>query len=233
MIRARIILSFVVAFWLQVVAESKTPTPCEVNAAGFKVGEVPATLKNGDLVFHDSGTDQSIAIKVLTFSRYSHVGIYLREGDAGYVYEAHSGVQKTPIAEWSARPNNKETAHQNQCPWKALRLSDHPQGLSDEEAASLKAFLVSKLDVKYDLKFQWNDDKLYCSELVWKAYEKALHIKVGEKQTFAEFDLTSAEGQKLASRYENGKPPLNEEIVTPEAIYKYDKLSLVPPLTER
>src|SRR5437867_163185 len=26
----------------------------------------------------------------------------------------------------------------------------------------------------YDLTFEWSDDKIYCSELVWKVYERAL-----------------------------------------------------------
>src|SRR4051812_24676955 len=68
-------------------AYSQSPSAAP-SSAGFKVGDVPTTLKDGDILFHDSGSDQSIAIKILTHSAYSHVGIYLRDANGGYVYEA-------------------------------------------------------------------------------------------------------------------------------------------------
>lgn len=201
-----------------------TPTP-----SGFKVGEVPKTLKDGDIVFHDSGSGQSRAIKILTKSRYSHVGIYL----GGFVYEAHDGVEKTPIAEWSDRPRHAQPPITT--PWKALRLKDHPDGLSSAEAGILKGLFTDKvMAIKYDKLFQWSDTKLYCSELVWKAYEK-LDVSVGKKETFGVFDFTSEEAIALAKARYGGvdKLPVNETVVTPQAIYESDLLALVPPLTER
>ena len=41
-----------------------------------------------------------------------------------------------------------------------------------------------------DLTFEWSDTKIYCSELVWKIYDRALAIKLGELQKLREFDLS-------------------------------------------
>ena len=32
----------------------------------------------------------------------------------------------------------------------------------------------------YDIYFNWNDDELYCSELIWKIYEQGAGLKIGE-----------------------------------------------------
>jgi len=43
----------------------------------------------------------------------------------------------------------------------------------------------------YDIYFEWTDDKIYCSELVWKIYKEALDIEIGELQELREFDLSN------------------------------------------
>ena len=40
----------------------------------------------------------------------------------------------------------------------------------------------------YDLYFEWSDERIYCSELVWKMYA-ALGVKLGTLQKLREFDL--------------------------------------------
>jgi hypothetical protein len=44
----------------------------------------------------------------------------------------------------------------------------------------------------YDLTFDWSDDRMYCSELVYKIYDRALGIKIGSLQRVRDFDLTDA-----------------------------------------
>jgi hypothetical protein len=116
-----------------------------------------------------------------------------------------------------------------------LRLKDHPKGLSPEEAQTLKSLFTDKvMNIPYDVLFQWSDTKLYCSELVWKAYEK-LDLSVGKKETFSVFDFSSDEAKALANARYGGVAnlPMNETVVTPQAIYESELLDLVPPLTER
>jgi len=223
--------TFVATLGILVHGQNPQATP---GVVGFKVGEVPTTLKDGDIVFHDSGSEQSLAIKELTKSPYSHVAIYFSDASGGYVYEAHNQVEKTSIAEWSKRPAS--APHSNHTPWKALRLKDHPDGLSSSEAEKIKALFTPKvMGIGYDKWFKWGDDKLYCSELVWKAYKNGLNIEVGKKATFRAFDFSSKEAETLVKERYGGIDhlPLDEIVVTPQAIYESDALQLVSPLTER
>ena len=71
----------------------------------------------------------------------------------------------------------------------------------------------------YDLTFEWSDDRIYCSELVWKAYERLTGIEVRKLQHFRDFDLTSdIVKQKMAERYGNSIP-LNETVISPVSIF--------------
>ncbi|VTM66282.1 peptidoglycan peptidase [Escherichia coli] len=79
----------------------------------------------------------------------------------------------------------------------------------------------------YDFSFSWSDDRQYCSEVVWKVYQNALGMRVGEQQKLKEFDLSSPQVQaKLKERY--GKNiPLEETVVSPQAVFDAPQLTTV------
>jgi uncharacterized protein YycO len=35
---------------------------------------------------------------------------------------------------------------------------------------------------KYDIYFGWDDQRIYCSELVWKIYKRGANIEIGKLQ---------------------------------------------------
>ncbi|SCC05171.1 Permuted papain-like amidase enzyme, YaeF/YiiX, C92 family [Gilliamella bombicola] len=41
----------------------------------------------------------------------------------------------------------------------------------------------------YDIWFGWDNNYIYCSELIWKIYDKALKLKIGQLQTIKDFNL--------------------------------------------
>jgi len=49
----------------------------------------------------------------------------------------------------------------------------------------------------YDLYFEWSDERIYCSELVWKLYKFLTGLRIGELNRLKEFDLTRPEVLKL------------------------------------
>ena len=58
-----------------------------------------------------------------------------------------------------------------------------------------------------DSAFNWSDDRIYCSELVWKIFHRALKIGTGDLRKLKEFDLSRPEVQKqLRGRYPGGGP---------------------------
>ncbi|MFN6379265.1 MAG: YiiX/YebB-like N1pC/P60 family cysteine hydrolase [Flavobacteriales bacterium] len=58
-------------------------------------------LKDGDLIFQTSLSEQSKAIQLATNSRYSHCGIVYNDNGQFYVFEAIQPVTTTALDKWS------------------------------------------------------------------------------------------------------------------------------------
>ncbi len=79
----------------------------------------------------------------------------------------------------------------------------------------------------YDLLFEWSDEKIYCSELTFKAYKNAFAIELGPKQVFGDLNLDGQAVQALVNeRLGSNAGDLNysEEIVTPGAQFESSQL---------
>ena len=114
---------------------------------------VSDSVKSGDIIFHTSLSSQSQFIQAATNSKLSHVGIiYMIEGTP-YVFEAVEPVKLTHLDEWINRGEGKN--------YKVYR-STTP--LSQTELKKMYDYCVTQEGKHYDSKFQWNDDKIYCSE---------------------------------------------------------------------
>jgi len=119
--------------------------------------------RDGDIVFHTSQSSQSLAIQLATKSPYSHMGIvYLRDGEP-FVFEAVQPVKLTPLDDWIERG---ERAH-----FVVKRLRDADARLTVETLRKMRAAGEQLAGKDYDPYFEWSDDRIYCSELVWWASE--------------------------------------------------------------
>lgn len=78
----------------------------------------------------------------------------------------------------------------------------------------------------YDLVFGWSDQRMYCSELIWKLYKRGAGVRIGELVTFGDLDLSDPATQALIERRTNSLD-LTEPIVTPEAMFCSSKLLIV------
>ena len=164
---------------------------------------------DGDIIFQSSQSNQSKAIEQATNSPYSHVGIIFIKNGKPYVFEAASKVIYTPLDKWINRGKNKT--------YVIKRLKNHP--LSQQEITSLKQVAHKFENKPYDIWFGWDDKYIYCSELVWKIYNRALKLKIGQLQTIKDFNLSSpAVKQKLKERYGNNIP-YQETVISPVAIF--------------
>lgn len=63
-------------------------------------------IKDGDIIFQTSKSEQSRPIQIATKSIYSHCGIIYKKGNDLYVYEAVGPVKLTPLKQWIARGKN-------------------------------------------------------------------------------------------------------------------------------
>ena len=79
----------------------------------------------------------------------------------------------------------------------------------------------------YDLTFEWSDDKIYCSELIWKIYQRATGIEIGKLEKLSDFDLTNeAVKKKMKERY-GDKIPTEEIVISPASIFDSELLTTV------
>ena len=168
-------------------------------------------LRPGDIIFHVSRSAQSRAIQLATKSPYSHVGIVEAGSDGLVVLEAVQPVKRTPVGEWIARGLG---AH-----FVVKRLKDASELLTPDAALRLRSAGARFIGKHYDTAFGWSDDRIYCSELVYKVYHEVFGIEVGPIQRLREFDLSDpVVKKKLIERY--GKSiPLDEPVVSPAGIF--------------
>jgi hypothetical protein len=175
--------------------------------------------RDGDIVFQTSRSAQSLAIQLATKSPYSHLGVvYLREGKP-FVFEAVQPVKLTPLAEWTARGERQQFV--------AKRLRDADSRLTAETLRKMRTAGEQLAGKDYDPYFEWSDERVYCSELVWKIFERGAGIELGAPQAIADFDLSHpAVQQKLKERY-GDRVPLDEVVVSPAAIFAAADLETV------
>ncbi|HEX5162612.1 MAG TPA: YiiX family permuted papain-like enzyme [Steroidobacteraceae bacterium] len=189
-------------------------------ACAWAVGDAAAAngWRDGDIIFHTSKSTQSAAIQRATNSPYSHVGVVFFRDGKPYVFEAIATVRYTPLAQWIARGDGGR--------YVVRRLKQAPTA---EQAAKLRRAALAFEGKPYDLYFEWSDDRIYCSELVWKLYDQALGVKLGELQKLHEFDLTDpAVKAKLRERY-GSRVPLDEPVISPGAQFASPLLETVVP----
>jgi uncharacterized protein YycO len=167
-------------------------------------------LQTGDIIFQDSQSSQSRAIKTATGSPYSHVGLVVVRNGKPYVAEAIQPVSLTPLDAWIARGRKAD--------YVVKRLKDSE--LRQESKIKLLSETKKYLGKDYDWQFGWSDREIYCSEFVWKVYQRSLGIELCELKSLKDFDLTHPIVRKtLAQRY--GKSiPLSEPVVAPSDIFQ-------------
>ncbi len=168
-------------------------------------------LKNGDLIFQTSLSSQSMAIQLATKSKYSHCGIIYKDDNDYYVFEAIQSVKHTPLDQWIACGKDGK--------YVIKRLKNADEVLIPEALMKMKKEGDKFIGKNYDLTFEWSDDKIYCSELIWKIYQRATGIEIGKLQKLSDFDLTDeAVKFKMKERYK-GNIPMDEIVISPAAIF--------------
>jgi uncharacterized protein YycO len=170
-------------------------------------------LRDGDIIFQASRSSQSLAIQRATHSPYSHMGMIVHRDGKPHVLEAVATVRYTALDRWVARADRGH--------YVVKRLDG---GLSREQARKLLSTADRFAGRPYDLYFEWSDDRIYCSELVWKAYREALGVELGARQKLRSFDLSdSAVKIKMRERY-GSRVPLDEPVISPGAMFASTRL---------
>jgi hypothetical protein len=207
-------------FWRQalLIVVLVAPFGCR-RARGTPLRHDTSRLREADIIFHSSRSAQSNAIQIATRSRFSHMGLVHFENGRAFVYEAVGPVKMTPFDAWAERG---EGGH-----FVVMRLNDAAQRLTPDAIRAVRQVGERFRGKPYDFAFGWADDRIYCSELVWKIYKEALGVELGRLARLGDFDLTHpAVQKKLRERY-GARVPLDEPVISPSAIADSPLLEVV------
>jgi uncharacterized protein YycO len=176
-------------------------------------------LKNGDIIFHNSKSTQSRAIEMATHSKYTHCGIiYIKDKDY-YVLEAIQPVKTTSLAAFIARGNGGH--YVIKC------IKNATQILTDSVLNNMQAIGNQFLGKDYDITFEWNDDKIYCSELVWKIYQRGAGVELGKLATLKEFDLNNELVKRIMRKRYGTNINYEEKVISPASVFESKNLEIV------
>ena len=178
-----------------------------VNAAS--PAAVPP-LHTGDIVLQASQSGMAESIRRATRSPYSHVGLVEVARDGVWVIEAVSPVSRTPFAKWKRRGLGGHLT--------VMRPRLEPDQLGAAVAAAKR-----DLGKPYDVRYAWDDENVYCSELVVKAFERTAHVTYGSRVRLDALQLGDFE-KALAVKL---GVPLSQEVVPPGSLASDPKLEVV------
>jgi hypothetical protein len=169
-------------------------------------------LTDGDIIFQTNSSDFSNAIKLATHSNYSHCGIIFRWKGQKYVCEAVQPVGIKLLDDWISFGDSSH--------YVVKRLKNAFDILSPEVCCKMVETGKSFLGKNYDNVFGWEDDRIYCSELVWKIFQRGAAVEVGKLKLLKDFDLTSELVKAELYKHYNRYIPYDETVISPEDIFK-------------
>ena len=117
-------------------------------------------VKEGDVIFQTSQSEQSPLIQIGTRSMITHCGIVVMKGGKPYVLETLKTLVLTPLDKFIARGK------------------DGRYWLKRSNKDNIKIKYNSYLGKPYDLAFKFDNGKFYCSELIYDIYSKQLGIEL-------------------------------------------------------
>lgn len=186
---------------------------------GFAASEDDEAFKDGDIVFQITSFAQSLAIQLATGSQYTHCGIVFKRGDKFFVYEAVQPVGAIPLTNWIKRGKNGH--------YVLMRLKDRDKHLDAAKLDAMKKAGLALNGKNYDVKFKWSDDDIYCSELIWKIYERGANIRLCPLRTFQDYNLDSLVVRKTIKERYGTSLPANEQVVAPSDLMESPLLERV------
>ena len=144
----------------------------------------------------------------LPSSNLTHVGIIFYNDSEPFVIEGVHPVKITPLNDFISRGVAGK--------YKVVRYN---RKLNDEQKNRMYEYARNQIGKDYDVKFEWSDDKMYCSELVFKTYFNG-GIPLCDINKFGDYDLSNDIIQKEIDIRYNGDINLNEDVVTPVDLYE-------------
>jgi len=190
----------------------------QLHKSKINFKQTSAPLENGDIIFIVNPSGQGKAIQLATKSKYTHVGIVFIENNKPYVYHAVEPVTKSTLKEFVNMSADGTYA--------VKRLKDKTP-LTASAIKQMKDEATQKLGIHYDQGFNWGDDEFYCSEYVWKLYNHAIKLNIGELKPLKSFDLSHPKVKEILKQRYGNDIPYNENMISPGDMFESKFLDLV------
>lgn len=170
-------------------------------------------FRSGDILFqHLPGKLGSVICEV-TDSPLSHCGMVVERKGELQVIEAIGPVRYISLKKWL---NQGDRGRFTQ-----MRLKE----VSQEQIAKAVTEAESMLGRPYDIQYELDDQKIYCSELVYKAYLRGAEIEVGDKEELGNLRWRGQE--EFIRAITGGDLPLGRVMVTPASVARNSRLKLM------
>ncbi len=176
-------------------------------------------IKDGDMIFQTSQSAQCEAVRIATNSKFSHCGIIFVMNGKKMVFEAVQPVKLTPIEDW--------ITHGKDSKYVVKRLKNAKTILTESTLQKMKDYGHNFLNKNYDGYFEWNDNQIYCSELVWKIYKNGANIELCKLAKLKSFKLDNPIVKVILKERYGNKIPLEEDVVAPSQIVDSEILETV------
>ena len=126
-------------------------------------------VREGDVIFQTSLSQQSPLIKMGTRSTITHCGVVVMKDGKPYVLETQKTLVLTPLKKFIARGKDGKY-------WYKRPKLDN-----------IKIKYSGYLGKPYDLAFKFDNGKFYCSELIYDVYLNQLGVELCKPKTIDDY----------------------------------------------
>ena len=170
--------------------------------------------QEGDILMQSLPRGELVdAIESVSGSPWSHCGILVKKNGEWMVAQALMDVHYTPLLEYLVQGRDLRVT--------AYRVPN----LTDTQRAKIQPGIARLLGKPYDIEYEPTDRKIYCSELIWKVYDRELGIWVGEWESLGSLNWKSAEA--MIRVVGKGAIPADMLMITPVGLIKTGQVAQV------
>ena len=161
--------------------------------------------QEGDLLFQSLPMNPVVqTIEGASQSPYSHCGIVIKKHNEWFVLEAIGPVKETPLSNWVAQGREYH--------FDAFRLHD----LYTKFIPNFIKAAYTYIGRPYDIRYRLDDENIYCSEIIYKAFLTASKLELGSKIKLG--DMNWKPYEFTIRQLEGGQLPLERQMITPVSI---------------
>ena len=167
-------------------------------------------VREGDVIFQTSQSEQSPLIQIGTRSKITHCGIIVVKNGKPYVLETLQTLVLTPLDKFIARGK------------------DGKYWLKRPSKEDIRIKYKDYLGKPYDLAFKFDNGKFYCSELIYDIYKHQLGIELCKPKTVDDYLILGVGNHpKLKHAMKERGITMEQQAVAPVDVFKSKYLKRV------